>query len=170
MPDETELTEMYDIKVTRQDGVRTPASGIPFLIMKSVAAEAAPTETEPAPVTDPTPTQTPAATEPQAGDLPLSKEALEEFVAKMIETRVAEVTKAAEGRAEALAAELAVLKDTPIPGGPALTATASVQADNARADALAKAVAFERRAERTTDHELSRYFRDQAAKARVAAQ
>lgn len=31
------VTEMVDIEVTRQDGVQSPASGIPFLVMKAVS-------------------------------------------------------------------------------------------------------------------------------------
>ena len=35
--DEIELTELTDLEVVRQDAVKSPASGFPFLIMKSVA-------------------------------------------------------------------------------------------------------------------------------------
>lgn len=38
-------TEMFDIKVTRQDGVENPADGFPILVMKSAATE---TPAEPA--------------------------------------------------------------------------------------------------------------------------
>jgi len=37
--DEIELTEMHDLKVVRQDGVRSPANGFRFLVQKSVASQ-----------------------------------------------------------------------------------------------------------------------------------
>lgn len=36
-PLDSGVTEMIDIEVTRQDGVESPASGIPFLVMKAVS-------------------------------------------------------------------------------------------------------------------------------------
>jgi hypothetical protein len=250
--DEIEMTEMHDIKVTRQDGVRTPASGYGFLVMKAVGANGQQNEkpdiagankvlallaqlvaseaeelaagyegescdialllscisemkyfrdretmtaemakdvdtvndlvsklTTPesdSTVTDAqadapesVDTQTPPATEPEAGGEVLSKAALD-AVEKMIEDRVAaEVSKVAEERDKALAA-YEVLKSTPIPGGPAMTATAVVREDKARDEAMAKAVAYEREAKRTTDPEAVQYYKAQAAKARAAAE
>jgi len=51
-----------------------------------------------------------------------------------------------------------------------MTATAVVREDKARDEAMAKAVAYEREAKRTTDPEAVQYYKAQAAKARAAAE
>lgn len=54
-------------------------------------------------------------------ETPVSKDELD----KLVKNAVTEANKAAEGRIEALAAELAKVKATPIPGGPVITRTAT---------------------------------------------
>ena len=96
---------------------------------------------------------TPPATEP-VGD-----------VEKDLDIRIGEaVAKAMTPLVErnsALEAEMAVLKATPIPGGPAVTSTLVKNAaqDSERAKDLAR---FERLAKDTNDRELSRYYTDRA--------
>jgi hypothetical protein len=247
--DDIELTELHDLDVVRQDAVENPASGFPFLIMKSVskdinaagavnekpdisgankvlsqlaqlvASEArelaagneneiydisllldtirnmrcfrdnemacdemtakaiaevndliakgeilpmAEDATKDAPESADNPTS--AAPEPQAGD-----EFTKDTVAKMIEDAKAEVSKEAEERNAALAAELAVLKATPIPGNVKLTATADQRDTRAQADVVAKAAYHRRQLDIVQDRDLIAYHKAQLAKIEPAA-
>lgn len=207
-------TEMVDIKVIRQDGVKAPASGFPILVMKSTTATGANDPAEPAakaacdgsccttcgsnptgeaPVAPETtaketpdastdlPGVRPADSDLQADGLP---EAAPEGVTKtsepegsdgsnaeLIEKAVAEAAKADRERIEALEAEVAKMRATPIPGGPMLTATAAQRDTRTKADALAKAAYHERQADTVgfSNRELARYHREKAAEAREAA-
>jgi hypothetical protein len=85
---------------------------------------------------------------------------------ELVKSAVAEATQAQEAAIKELRDELAVLKATPIPGGPALTAPASMQAESAKAENLAKAAHYERLAEQVNDRDLKKYYRDRAKEAR----
>jgi hypothetical protein len=107
-------------------------------------------------------TQTPEVIEPQV-EAPVEKSAaelLDEAVAKAV-TPLQEVIKGLE-------AEMAVLKSTPIPGGPVITQTSQVN-EGQRAQHLAKAAYHERLAGQVSDRELARYHEEKAAEARQAA-
>lgn len=195
-------TEMFDIKVTRQDGVENPADGFPILVMKSAATE---TPAEPAVKAtcdgtccvncgtdsdgdsdDMTKDHDESADLPDVRDAdstvpvpetpegvtktsePTSSEG-DDDVAQKIEKAVAEATKSAEQRIEALAAEVAKMRDIPIPGGPMLTATAGQRDTRAKSDLLAKAAYHERQANTVGDRDLARYHRDKAAAAHAEA-
>jgi len=182
-------TEMFDIKVTRQDGVRSPASGFPILVMKSAAASGttpagdAPVAPEPttkdatdastdlpdvrtsadpvqgAPEAPEGVTKTSGAQAPAEGD---------DDVASKIEKAVAEATRASEERMKALESEVAKMRATPIPGGPMLTATAVQRDVRATSDLMAKAAYHKRQADIVGERELARYHREQAAAADAA--
>lgn len=87
-------------------------------------------------------------------------ELLDEAVAKAV-TPLQEVIKGLE-------AEMAVLKSTPVPGGPAVTTTATAS-EGQRAQSLAKAAYHERLAKTVGDRELVRYHEEKAKEARRAA-
>lgn len=162
------LTELTDLEVVRQDAVRTPASGFPFLVMKAVATPPAAPESEAEPtqkeseMTDPQTPEAPEATpEAPADNGAVTKEA----VAEMIAAAVAEVSKAADERNKALADELAVLKATPIPAGIVLTAPADATKTREQANAVAKATYHRRQLELPLDRELEQFHKDELAKA-----
>ncbi len=98
-----------------------------------------------------------------------------EDLAKQIEDAKTEVKKASEERdaaiavKEALEAELAKVKATPIPGGPAISAPQSVRTERERSDHLAKALHFDRLADQVTEQDLKSEYRRRAAEARTAA-
>jgi hypothetical protein len=162
MPVAKELTELIEINPTRVDLVKTPASGFPILLMKSVAQESATgrdTDTgDPAPMPEPASkdtgaTDTPPAATPETTDAPAEKSAEDftEAIAKAVEP-LQEVIKG-------LREEMAALKATPIPGAPVVTSTAVK--DTAKESAVAKEIArFERLAGNTQDRELARYYAD----------
>jgi hypothetical protein len=87
-------------------------------------------------------------------------ELLDEAVAKAV-TPLQEVIKGLE-------AEMAVLKSTPVPGGPAVTTTATAS-EGQRAQSLAKAAYHDRLAKTVGDRELVRYHEEKAKEARQAA-
>lgn len=89
-------------------------------------------------------------------------------IAKAIEAEVAEAMKPAKELIQKLADELAVLKATPIPGGPMLTSTKVQREDRARSDALAKAAYHDRLADQTSG-DLAKYHREKAREAREAS-
>lgn len=109
--------------------------------------------------------ETSAAAEPQEGDETLTKD----VVAKMIEDHVAKSRETDQKRIETLTEQLEVLKATPIPGGPALTATAAVRQDKAKADAVEKAAYYRRMAASATDREAVSFYRTKLAEAELAA-
>ena len=109
--------------------------------------------------TSPAP-EVPEAHEPETGLTVSALKALDEAVAKATEP-LQEVIKGLE-------AEVAVLKSTPIPGGPVVTST-TAPSDGQRAQALAKAAYHERLAGTVGDRDLIRYHEEKAAEARKAA-
>jgi len=87
-------------------------------------------------------------------------ELVDEAVAKAVEP-LQEVIKGLEG-------EMAALKSTPIPGGPAITST-QAPSGAAKSEAASQAAYFDRLAKSVTDRDLIRYYEEKAAEARKAA-
>lgn len=87
----------------------------------------------------------------------------------LVKSAVAEATKAQRDELEAVRAELVKVKDTPIPGGPVITAPASARNDNARTEKALQASKFRRLADEVSDPELARYYREKAASLAAAA-
>jgi hypothetical protein len=104
-------------------------------------------------------TETSEGDQPEDGDV----------VAKQIADAVAEATKADRERMEALAAEVAKMRETPIPGGPMLAPTASQRDTRAKSDLLAKAAYHRRQANAVGDRQLARFHREKAAEAEASA-
>lgn len=125
---------------------------------KELGAEDMIPESWKAPAPDTTKTTEPA---PSAG--PVSKDE----VADLVKSAVAEATKAAQERIDALAAELAKVKATPIPGGPVVTATRPQQPK--RNPDLDKAAYYEAMADQVTDPMAAAGYRQKAAELRKAA-
>lgn len=172
----TDLTELVEINPQRLDGVKTPANGIPFLIMKSLPAkptesavtgraeelgvnnpvnESASKETDVTPAIPPVPANTPdAPVEKSTGDM----------VAEAVSKAFSPIQEAIKG----LESELAALKAMPnTAGAPVITAakaTASMDKSNA-----AEAARFERLSKSVSDRELARYYAERAKEAREAS-
>ncbi|MGH3376332.1 MAG: hypothetical protein ACRDP6_16485 [Actinoallomurus sp.] len=86
-------------------------------------------------------------------------------IADLVKSAVTEATKAAQERVDALAAELAKVKATPIPGGPVITAAKSPQRDD-RTDDLNKAAYYEHMATQVQDPSTADGYRKKAAQIR----
>jgi hypothetical protein len=86
-----------------------------------------------------------------------------------VEDAVAKAVKPLLETVEGLRAEVATLKATPIPGGPAVSAAAIQGATAKSVPANADADRFERLAKSTSDRELARYYADRAREARATA-
>jgi hypothetical protein len=141
MEPDIELTELYDLDVERHDAVEHPASGFSFLVTKSAAAPAEP------------PTKVASGTVSKA-----EFDALSERVAK------------AESRADEAERALAVLKATPLPGGPHLGPSQAHLAYRSREEAVEKAAHHRRRAQLSIgDKELSDYHTAKAAEYEAVA-
>jgi len=83
-------------------------------------------------------------------------------VSKAVEDAIAKAIKPLEAANQELRDELAKLKATPIPGGPALTAPADVRATAAGAEKIAKAAHYRKLAEQVGPRELKQYYADKA--------
>jgi hypothetical protein len=90
-------------------------------------------------------------------------------VDELVKSAVAEVTTAYEERIEALEAKLTKVLETPIPGGPAMTAPAHMRGTVQKAEKLAEAARYTTLAEQVTDPDLKRFYKEAAANARSAA-
>jgi hypothetical protein len=88
-------------------------------------------------------------------------------IADLVKGAVTEATKAAQERIDALAAELAKVKATPLPGGPVITATATRK--QANGTDLEKAAYYEQMADRVQDPNAAAGYRKLAAEHRKAA-
>jgi hypothetical protein len=178
-----ELTELYDLEVERHDGVANPASGFSFLVTKS-AATAAPTveetvaedATKDAPV-EPTEsaTETPAPeVEKAEGEAApsLTAESVQELIKAALAERDSEAESRiakAEAERDAAKSALDVLKATPTPGGPVISATAEQRAFKAKNEAMQKAAYYRRLAETVNDRELAVEYRNRAKAAEAEA-
>jgi hypothetical protein len=165
VPVSKDLTELVDIDPERVDLVKNPANGFPILLMKAV--DVITPEGDKTPVTDVTPTavapSTPAAPEPQTE--PKVEKSAEDLVKEAVAKAIKPAEEAIKGLTETVksqADELAVLKATPIPGGPSITAGSHQRAENERASAKAEAARFRKLAKDVTDRELVRYYEEKA--------
>ena len=168
-----DLTELIEIDPSRVDGVRSPASGLPILLMKALSDPAKPDET---PDTSGTKTEketevseqsTETSPAPEAPEV--SEPVVEKSAAELLDEAVAKAVTPLQEVIKGLEAQMAALKSTPIPGGPVVTVPASQRTEGARAEALAKALYHERLAGQVNDRDLIRYHEDKAAEARAAA-
>lgn len=109
----------------------------------------------------------PEAVEPEVeqevtktADAPEAPEGKPGEVSELVKEAIAKAVEPLEAANRELRDELAVLKATPIPGGPAITAPKAALDEQK----LSKRAYFERMAERTgNDRELSKYYADKAA-------
>jgi hypothetical protein len=94
---------------------------------------------------------------------------VEKSAAELLDEAVAKAVQPLQEVIKGLEDQMAVLKSTPIPGGPVVTVPAVQRNDSARANSLAEAVRHERLAKSVTDRELVRYHEEKAAEYRQAA-
>lgn len=107
--------------------------------------------------------EVPEATEDnvtKTADAPEASEDKPEEVSELVKEAIAKANEAHEAAIKELRDELAVLKATPIPGGPAITAPQAALDEQK----LAKRAYFERQAKLTeNDRELSKFYANKAA-------
>lgn len=107
----------------------------------------------------------PAETPEVTPDAPVEKS-----VGELAKEEVAKAVQPLQEVIKGLEAEMAVLKSTPIPGGPMVTAPGAQVNESAKAAELAKAQHFENLAKDISGNpELTRYYMERAAEARQAA-
>lgn len=95
---------------------------------------------------------------------------VEKSAEALVQEEVAKAVSPLQEVIKGLEAEMAVLKSTPIPGGPVVTVPGSQRNDAHRAQALAEAQRHERLAKEISGNpELTRYHEDKAAEFRKAA-
>lgn len=165
MADEVEITEITDMNVIRQDAVVNPASGFTFLIKKSAAADsteepAVEDAIKDAPVEGaPTETPEPVVEKAEGEVVPaLTAESVQELIKAALaerDSKAEELLKSANAEIETLKSALDVLKATPIPGGPVISATADQRAIKAKTEAGQRAAYYERLAKSVNDRELA---------------
>jgi hypothetical protein len=177
VPD-ADLTELVDIDASRIDLVKNPANGFPILLMKALSDPARPVETPDTsgteiekdtevPEAQNDDTQTPPAETPEV--TPVAP--VEKSLGELVKEEVAKAVEPLQELNKKLEAEMALLKSTPIPGGPMVTAPGSQVNDSAKATHLAEAKHFDDLAKSISGNpELTRYYEDKAAGARKAAQ
>jgi hypothetical protein len=168
-----DLTELIDIDPERVDLVKNPANGFPILVMKAVAAQGEPDET---PDTSGTETEKDTQVSEEstektspAPEAPEVEPVVEKSAAELAEEAVAKAVEPLQEVIKGLKDEMAALKSTPIPGGPAITVPGSQRTENERAQHLADAARHERLAKSVNDRELIRYHEEKAAESREAA-
>lgn len=178
MPTDNGLTELIDIDASRIDLVKNPANGFPILLMKALGDPAEPDETPdtsgteiekesevPEPKDDTQTSPAPEAPEAVTPDAPVEKS-----IGELVQEEVAKAVQSLEERNQALEAQMALLKSTPIPGGPVVTVPGSQRNDAERATSLAEAQHFENLAKDISGNaELVRYYEDKAKELRKAA-
>jgi hypothetical protein len=97
------------------------------------------------------------------------KPQVEKSAAELVDEAVAKAVEPHLETIKGLVEQMAALKSTPIPGGPAITAPAAQRSVNERAAALADAARYDRLAKSISGNpELTRYYEDKAAEARKA--
>lgn len=161
----TNVTEIVKFDVNRQDGVKAPANGFPFLLMKAV--EPPPSVNapkEPTVETKPTTTETKTSTPTEGGNT----ETTVPDIDNIVKSAIAEASKAQDERIKALEGELAKVKATPIPGGPAMTTPAVMRDKAEKASKLAEAAHFVKLAEQVNDTDLKKYYKERAAACKAA--
>ena len=90
-------------------------------------------------------------------------------VDELVKSAVAEANRNSEQRIKALEDRLAKVLETPIPGGPVMTAPAHMRDQVQKGEKLAEAARFSRLAETVTDPDLKRFYKERADSARSAA-
>jgi hypothetical protein len=90
-------------------------------------------------------------------------------VTELVKSAVAEATKDSQERIEALETKLAKVLSTPVPGGPVMTAPASMRNEASKAAKLAEAAHFTQLAETVTDHDLKKYYTERSKACKEAA-
>jgi hypothetical protein len=93
---------------------------------------------------------------------------VEKSAAELVDEAVAKAVQPLQEVIKGLEGEMAVLKSTPIPGGPVITGTHG-PSSAVKAQASDDALRFERLAKSVQDRDLARYYEDKAAEARRAA-
>lgn len=104
---------------------------------------------------------------PEGGETGAENEAPD--VNELVKSAVAEVSKAHEEAITELRDELAKVRATPIPGGPAMSAPADMRNAAQKAEKLVEAARFAKLADSVTDTDLKRYYTEHAAAAKAAA-
>jgi len=166
-----DLTELIEIDPSRVDGVRSPASGLPILLMKALSDPAEPDKTPDTSGTETVKdTEVPEVKDDKTPETPESQvePQVEKSAAELLDEAVAKAVTPLREVIKGLEAEMAVLKSTPVPGGPAVTTTATAS-EGQRAQSLAKAAYHDRLAKTVGDRELVRYHEEKAKEARQAA-
>ncbi len=173
-----ELTELVDLDPSRVDLVKNPANGFPILMMKALSEPAEPApEPTPAAASDtdatkdtdmpetPEDTKTPAATEPQV----TPETPVEKSTGELVQEEVAKAVSPLQEVIKGLEAEMAVLKSTPIPGGPVVTVPGAQRNTAAKAHLAAEAARFRQLAKDVSDQDLVNFYETKAAEAEKAA-
>lgn len=111
--------------------------------------------------------KTSAAPEAPQADKPA--ETVEKSLAELVKEEVAKAVQPLEERNKALEGEMAVLKSTPIPGGPVVTIPGVQRSQNERAAAAADAARFRRLAKSVSDQDQVRFYEMKAAEAEKLA-
>jgi hypothetical protein len=90
-------------------------------------------------------------------------------MAAIVKEAIVEALKPHQEEIESLRGELAKMKATVIPGGPAITAPPHMRAEAKQVDQLSKAAYFERQAASVNEPDLKREYLARAAAAKAAA-
>lgn len=155
----TEITEIVRLDAKRVDAVKTPANGFPILLMKALAA--------------PDPVSKDAMNENETSTTSTEEVVKETEVSpnfdELVKSAVAEATRDSEQRIKALEERLAKVLETPVPGGPVMTAPAHMRDTVQKAEKLAEAARFAKLADEVTDPDLKRFYKERADTARSAA-
>jgi hypothetical protein len=112
---------------------------------------------------DNTPQTSPAPEAPEAG-APVEKSA-----AELLDEAVAKAVNPLQEVIKGLEAEMAVLKSTPIPGGPVVTVPGAQRTTAERAHQAAEAARFRGLAKSVTDQDLVRFYETKAEEAEKAS-
>ena len=129
---------------------------------EAVEPEAVPAETE-------TPEGDAVKDEPETPTPDEDVEKNARAAGEVITEAVAKAIEPYEAALKELRDELAKVKATPIPGGPAVTAPAGARADSQRAELLKEAAYCDSMADLTAEQDMKVHYRAKAAAARTAA-
>lgn len=111
-------------------------------------------------------TKTPATPEPQASK---PQEMAEKSAAELVDEAVAKAVHPLQEVIKGLEDQMAVLKSTPIPGGPVVTVPGAQRNTAEKAHLAAEAARFRRLAKDVGDQDLVRFYETKAAEAEKAA-
>ena len=190
--DAIEITELEKIEAERVDGVRTPANGTPILMMKALpeapaGQPAAPVSAPSSVASAPVPIDVAALAKAVAAELQMvvpnqavadepkkghSKKAGrdKEQIESLVSAAVTKATEGAKAELEALRAELAKVRATPIPGGPVTSIAVPPPGVQPNAqDRARKAAEYRDMADHMSDPETADAYRQLARKLEDAA-